>query len=54
MSLQNTNLKGADLRGAILATTNLRTTRGLSKEQLEQAIGNQETWLPSGLKSPVA
>ena len=53
-NLTNTNLKGANLRGAILANTDLRRTRGLSKEQLEQAIGNQETRLPTGLESPVA
>jgi uncharacterized protein YjbI with pentapeptide repeats len=53
-NLSNTNLAGADLRGAILANSDLRNTRGLTEEQLEQAIGNQRTLLPHRLGSPEA
>src|SRR5215208_382690 len=53
-SLSNINLAGADLSGAILANSNLQNARGLTKEQIEQAIGNKRTLLPSGLRSPEA
>ena len=53
-NLSNTNLTGADLSGAILANADLRNTRGLTEEQLEQAIGNKRTLLPSNLRPPEA
>ena len=53
-NLSNINLAGADLSGAILANSDLQNARGLTKEQIEQAIGNKRTLLPSGLRSPEA
>ena len=41
----NTNLKGADLKGA-----NLRYTTGLTKDQIESALIDKNTLLPSYLK----
>jgi uncharacterized protein YjbI with pentapeptide repeats len=52
-NLSNTNLDGTELRGVILANTDLRNVRGLYKtQQLEQAIGNRATQLPSDVKPP--
>ena len=43
--LKNSNLKGADLKGA-----NLRYTIGLTKDQIESALIDKNTLLPSYLK----
>lgn len=43
--LKNSNLKGADLKGA-----NLRYTTGLTKDQIESALIDKTTLLPSHLK----
>ena len=43
--LKNSNLKGADLKGA-----NLRYTTGLTKDQIESALIDRNTRLPSYLK----
>jgi hypothetical protein len=44
-NLQEANLQGADLRGA-----DLSTSRGLNKEQLEQAFRDEDTLLPESLQ----
>jgi hypothetical protein len=43
-NLWQANLQGADLRGA----------KGLTHEQLEQAIGDENTELPEGLHPPAS
>ena len=45
-NLTDTKLADANLAGAILANADLRDIRGLSREQVERAIGNSETLLP--------
>jgi uncharacterized protein YjbI with pentapeptide repeats len=45
-NLTDTKLADANLAGAILANADLRNIRGLSREQVERAIGNSETLLP--------
>jgi uncharacterized protein YjbI with pentapeptide repeats len=44
-TLHETNLQGADLRGA-----DLSISRGLNKEQLEQAFRDEDTLLPESLQ----
>ena len=51
-NLSNASLEGTILRGAILGNVDLRRTRGLKQEQIEQAIGNQATKLPKKLQLP--
>ncbi len=53
-NLSNCNLEGANLSGTILGNIDLRSVRGLTQEQLKQAIGNQATRLEKGLKPPEA
>jgi uncharacterized protein YjbI with pentapeptide repeats len=45
--LDNANLSGTDLRGA-----NLRDTTGLTQKQIDEAIGDDTTQLPSNLQRP--
>ena len=51
-NLSNASLEGTILRGAVLGNVDLRRTRGLKQEQIEQAIGNQATKLPEKLQLP--
>jgi Pentapeptide repeats (8 copies) len=68
-NLQEANLQGAYLQGAYLRRANLqyaylqyaylqgaylREARGLIDEQLEQAVGNDDTQLPESLSLPAA
>ena len=46
------NLAGARLSGANLSGADLRTTIGLTQEQLESAIGDSTTQLPENLHMP--
>ena len=48
-SLTNSSLIGADLRGV-----DLTTTRGLTQEQLDDAVGDSRTRLPSHIQTPVS
>jgi hypothetical protein len=50
--LTNTNLQDAILSGAILANTDLTKVRGLTQDQINQALGNEATKLPRGLRRP--
>ena len=47
--LWSANLQGADLTGADLQGADLTNATGLTQERLDQACGNEETKLPSGL-----
>lgn len=46
------NFRGANLQGAVLKGADLRWTRNLTQEQLDQACGDNETKLPEGLTIP--
>ena len=48
------NLGGANLRVADLSGADLRETIGLTQEELEKSIGNQQTCLPDDLQRPRA
>ncbi len=48
------NLQGADLWQANLQGANLQGAKGLTDEQLEQAIGDENTELPEGLHPPAS
>jgi uncharacterized protein YjbI with pentapeptide repeats len=48
-NLQKTNFQEANLRGTILASADLSTSKGLTAAQLSEACGNEETKLPSYL-----
>ena len=48
--LTNANLQGAILRKATLQGADLPIVLGLTQEQLDEACGDAETRLPSGLK----
>lgn len=50
--LTNTNLEGANLSGAFLGDTNLTLVRGLTSDQIDEAIGNQATQLRDPLQRP--
>ncbi len=50
--LFHTNLEGADLLGAELQGADLATARGLTKEQLESAKGDEKTLLPRSFAPP--
>ena len=49
-NLINANLQGAILRKATLQGADLPNVLGLTQEQLDEACGDAETRLPSGLK----
>jgi len=51
-NLQSTNLTGANLKGTLLAGTDLIHARGLSQDQLEQSCGDIETKIPKQLVRP--
>jgi uncharacterized protein YjbI with pentapeptide repeats len=51
--LQEAYLTGADLRRANLTEAELQEVRGLTQEQLEQAVGDEDTELPEYLSVPV-
>jgi uncharacterized protein YjbI with pentapeptide repeats len=48
----DTKLESTILSGAILANADLREVRGLVQEQVDDAIGNDKTYLPTGLNPP--
>ena len=50
--LTGANLRGADLREANLVGTNLSEAEGMPRDQLERAMGSNETRLPEGLSRP--
>jgi DNA-binding protein HU-beta len=50
--LSDTNLSGANLRSANLSSVDLRTASGLTQEQINQAVTDRDTLLPSLLASP--
>jgi len=52
--IENAYLQGPDLRGAYLQGAELGRARGLIKEQIEQAYGDENTKLPEGLQLPAA
>ena len=47
--LQGANLLGADLQGANLTGADLTKAKGLTREQLDEACGDDETNLPDDL-----
>jgi uncharacterized protein YjbI with pentapeptide repeats len=47
-----TNLEDAELTRADLRGVDLRHAEGLTQEQVEEAIGDEETKLPKGLRQP--
>jgi uncharacterized protein YjbI with pentapeptide repeats len=49
-NLQGAKLHGADLQEAILRGADLSTSRGLNKEQLEQAVTDEDTLLPKSIQ----
>lgn len=55
--LRGSDLEGADLEGAHLSKAHiegvdLRDVAGLTQEQVNSALGNEETRLPEGLTPP--
>jgi TolA-binding protein len=50
--LRGADLQYAHLQGAYLSDAYLNEARGLSQEQIESAIGNENTTLPEGLTRP--
>jgi uncharacterized protein YjbI with pentapeptide repeats len=50
--LSNVDLSGTDLSGADLSDVDLQTTTGLTQEQIDEAIGNENTQLPDDLQRP--
>jgi hypothetical protein len=53
-NLQKANLHGLELYRANLRGTDLQEVRGLTQEQLEQAVGDENTVLPEYLSVPAA
>jgi hypothetical protein len=58
-SLKQASLLGAYMEGAVLVQAhlegaNLSTAEGLTQQQLDQAILDQRTQLPAGLRPPVS
>ncbi len=53
-NLYEANLTGADLYGANLREANLVESQGLTQEQLEEALGDDNTKLPEGLHLPAS
>lgn len=53
-NLKGANLEGANLEGAFLHGADLRDTRGLTQENIEQAKGDSRTRLPEGLNRPAS
>jgi len=51
-NLQGANLQGANLQGANLQGADLRYAKGLTQDQIEQAIGDNYTTLPKGIDRP--
>jgi hypothetical protein len=47
------NLHGANLKGANLKGVSLQDTRGLTQEQIEQALGDETNTLPRDLRRPM-
>jgi uncharacterized protein YjbI with pentapeptide repeats len=50
--LSNVDLSGADLSGADLSDVDLRNDKGLTQEQIDEAVGNERTQLPDDLERP--
>jgi uncharacterized protein YjbI with pentapeptide repeats len=50
--LDNVDLSGATLSGTNLSGVDLRTDKGLTQEQIEEAKGDERTQLPDGLQRP--
>ncbi len=51
-NLAKASLEGADITGADLRGANLSHAKGLTKSQLDQAVGSEDTILPEGLTRP--
>jgi uncharacterized protein YjbI with pentapeptide repeats len=52
--LQGANLQGAYLQGTYLQGANLQAVQGLTQEQLERAVGDEDTELPEYVSVPAA
>jgi uncharacterized protein YjbI with pentapeptide repeats len=52
--LLEADLLGTDLLGAALQNADLSKTKGATQEQIEQAVGDDETIVPEGLRTPSA
>ena len=50
--LASVDLSGANLSGADLSELDLRNDTGLTQEQIDEAIGNERTYLPDDLQRP--
>ena len=50
--LSNVDLSGTDLSGADLSDVDLRNDTGLTQEQIDEAVGNENTRLPDDLERP--
>jgi uncharacterized protein YjbI with pentapeptide repeats len=50
--LSNVDLSGTDLSGADLSDVDLRKDTGLTQEQIDEAVGNENTRLPDDLERP--
>src|SRR5215213_4146939 len=50
--LASVDLSGANLSGADLSEVDLRNDTGLTQEQIDEAIGNERTYLPDDLQRP--
>src|SRR5215203_5445094 len=50
--LSNVDLSGANLSGTDLSEVDLRYDTGLTQEQIDEAIGNERTYLPDDLQRP--
>jgi uncharacterized protein YjbI with pentapeptide repeats len=52
--LDNVDLSGSTLSGTNLSGVDLRTDKGLTQEQIEEAKGDERTQLPDGLQRPAS
>jgi len=50
--LASVDLSGANLSGTDLSELDLRNDTGLTQEQIDEAIGNERTYLPDDLQRP--
>jgi hypothetical protein len=53
-AIEDTNFDGCDLMIALLQGADLRKAKGLTEEQLQEAVGDENTKLPEGLSPPAS